>query len=79
MTSYKMLATGCILLAWSVAAHAQDQSPVAPVVAASGDPNSIQDTESERWNLYYQATSIGDYHGAFTAPYTGAAKLAKLT
>jgi high affinity Mn2+ porin len=25
----------------------------------------------ENWNLYYQATSIGDYHGTFTAPYTG--------
>ena len=27
--------------------------------------------DSERWNLYYQATSIGDYHGTFTAPYRG--------
>ncbi|HVW11676.1 MAG TPA: carbohydrate porin [Bryobacteraceae bacterium] len=27
--------------------------------------------DSERWNLYYQATSIGDYHGTFTAPYSG--------
>ena len=25
----------------------------------------------ENWNLYYQATSIGDYHGTFYAPYTG--------
>ncbi len=25
----------------------------------------------ENWNLYYQATSIGDYHGTFNAPYTG--------
>ena len=29
------------------------------------------DTKSERWNLYYQATSIGDYHGTFRAPYVG--------
>ncbi len=27
--------------------------------------------DSENWNLYYQATSIGDYHGSFTAPYSG--------
>src|SRR6204780_2725977 len=27
--------------------------------------------DDESWNLYYQATSIGDYHGTFNAPYTG--------
>jgi high affinity Mn2+ porin len=27
--------------------------------------------ETERWNLYYQATSIGQYHGMFTSPYAG--------
>ena len=26
---------------------------------------------AERWNLYYQATSIGDYHGTFRSPYAG--------
>lgn len=25
----------------------------------------------ERWNLFYQATSIGDDHGTFRSPYTG--------
>jgi len=25
----------------------------------------------ERWNLYFQATSIGDYHGTFASPYSG--------
>jgi len=25
----------------------------------------------ERWNLFYQATSIGQYHGKFHAPYSG--------
>jgi high affinity Mn2+ porin len=24
----------------------------------------------ERWNLYFQATSIGQYHGSFTSPYS---------
>src|ERR1039457_4202354 len=26
---------------------------------------------SENWNLYYQATSIGQNHGTFNSPYTG--------
>ena len=26
---------------------------------------------SERWNLYFQSTSIGQYHGSFTSPYSG--------
>jgi high affinity Mn2+ porin len=25
----------------------------------------------ERWNLFYQATSIGQYHGTFNSPYSG--------
>src|ERR1039458_1144149 len=25
----------------------------------------------ERWNLYYQATSIGQTHSTFTSPYAG--------
>jgi high affinity Mn2+ porin len=31
--------------------------------------------ENERWNLFYQATSIGQYHGAFHSPYEGARSL----
>ena len=29
------------------------------------------DSTFETWNLYYQATSIGQTHGTFNAPYTG--------
>jgi high affinity Mn2+ porin len=29
----------------------------------------------ERWNLFYQATSIGQYHGSFRSPYEGANSL----
>jgi len=29
------------------------------------------DTSPENWNLYYQATSIGETHGTFNAPYSG--------
>ena len=31
---------------------------------------------NERWNLFWQATSIGQYHGTFYAPYEGANSLA---
>jgi len=27
--------------------------------------------ETERWNLFYQATSVGQYHGTFRSPYAG--------
>jgi high affinity Mn2+ porin len=33
-------------------------------------------TPNERWNLFYQATSIGAYHGTFNAPYSGRNSLA---
>src|SRR6476659_8210082 len=36
----------------------------------AGQPQADQST-SERWNLFYQATSIGQYHDAFPAPYSG--------
>lgn len=47
-------------------AFAQDTTPTttAPPVPPHSD-------EPANWNLYYQATSIGDYHGRFNAPYTG--------
>ncbi len=37
--------------------HAQDQTAPPP--------------DEERWNLFYQATSIGQYHGTFHSPYSG--------
>lgn len=40
-------------------------------VAASAQ----NDAESERWNAYAQATSIGQYHGTFRSPYAGANSL----
>ncbi|HXI39302.1 MAG TPA: carbohydrate porin [Bryobacteraceae bacterium] len=42
---------------------------------ASADPNSDPNPGPERWNLYYQATSIGQRHGTFTAPYQGPSSL----
>lgn len=67
----KMLFATGMLLASCVLGRAQETPPAAPEAAPSDDGNSAEDTESERWNLYYQATSIGDYHGTFYSPYSG--------
>jgi high affinity Mn2+ porin len=48
------------LTGWSLAG--QDTS--SPANTTNADP-------PERWNLYYQATSIGQRHGTFNAPYQG--------
>src|SRR5260370_37004134 len=62
------------LVAW-----AQDEPP--PV--ASPSPAHEQSTDvtapSERWNLFYQATSIGQYHGKFHASYRGPLSLSSET
>jgi len=42
-------------------ASAQEQSP----------SSQTPPVEPERWNLFYQATSIGQYHGTFRSPYSG--------
>ena len=34
-----------------------------------------QNKEPERWNLFYQATAIGQRHGTFRSPYEGAFSL----
>jgi high affinity Mn2+ porin len=69
MTVYKIMFGSCMLLAFSMAAGAQESNP--PVSDSSATKKTLEETESEGWNLYYQATSIGDYHGTFTAPYSG--------
>ena len=53
---------------------------VPPTVAgtsadAKDNQNSQTDTPNERWNLFFQATSIGQYHGTFRSPYSGAYSL----
>ena len=48
--------------------QAANQPPAAP---SDGDQDKNQDSAPERWNLFYQATSIGQYHGTFTSPYEG--------
>lgn len=48
------------MAAFSAAAWAQDPPP--QTTTPPPDP--------ERWNLFYQATSIGQYHGTFNSPYS---------
>jgi high affinity Mn2+ porin len=50
-----------VLMSIGLTASAQDQSP---------SPQTLP-VEPERWNLFYQATSIGQYHGTFHSPYSG--------
>ena len=70
-TLYKPILAGGLLLILSGLGSAQISSPAAIDAPASDQTPSDQDTESERWNLYFQATSIGDYHGTFHSPYEG--------
>jgi len=42
-----------------------------PPGAPGGAPASDPPPAAERWNIFYQATSIGDMHGAFRSPYSG--------
>ncbi len=37
--------------------------------AFAQSPDTTPPVEQERWNLFYQATSIGQYHGTFKSPY----------
>jgi high affinity Mn2+ porin len=73
----KIIAILLLLLTWRSAAFAQGPAPSQNSPAVSGDApgqegNKPPDepTESERWNLFYQATSIGQYHGTFDSPYS---------
>lgn len=53
--------------------QASTQAPVQPSTQPADPPRPSD--EAENWNLYYQATSIGDEHGTFYAPYSGTLSL----
>jgi high affinity Mn2+ porin len=57
------LALACMLASGQTAPD-PSQSETVPSGAGSPQP-------SERWNLFFQATSVGQYHGRFHAPYEG--------
>ena len=49
-----------VVSAWAALTAAAQDTTAAPV-----------DAQPERWNLFYQATSIAQYHGTFKSPYEG--------
>ena len=46
-------------------------SCAAATLWAQDPPQPDAPVETERWNLLWQATSIGQYHGTFNSPYEG--------
>lgn len=71
MNRQKALILSCAIATWTVAAVAQNPAPGLPDTSSWNQAQSGSELGPERWNLFYQATSIGDYHGTFKAPYTG--------
>jgi high affinity Mn2+ porin len=61
--SISLTALLLLLLPFRMSAQS-DSSPTDADAAATPD-------STENWNLYYQATSIGQHHGTFTSPYEG--------
>jgi high affinity Mn2+ porin len=55
-----LLAFGLFIPSFAMAQHSSTPNPPAAVPL-----------KTERWNLYYQATSIGDTHNSFPAAYSG--------
>lgn len=62
--------TCCLQLGLSQDAQTPLQPAASSTDAAGGAP-AASDSSTERWNLYYQATSIGQRHATFDAPYQG--------
>jgi len=62
---------------YSQVSHADNASQTPPAAEGSAPAQSdSQDSsaphhEPEVWNVFYQATSIGQYHGRFRSPYQG--------
>lgn len=74
---------GVALMSIGLTAFAQEQSPPPQTPPQEGQVPRQEESkppeasvEPERWNLFYPATSIGDEHGTFHAPYGGPLSLA---
>lgn len=76
---HRCLCRSVTLIAFALTGLAQEQTQQSQNPATQASPNGQQDerqppaeqVETERWNLFYQATSIGQYHGTFHSPYAG--------
>ncbi len=65
-----------LLLSIRAVTYAQEPSPVPQQEESKPRAGPV---EPERWNLFYQATSIGQYHGTFHSPYAGPFSLQNTT
>src|ERR1017187_8703427 len=72
-TATLLLATCTLLVAGTAQPGIGDRGPDQGGGATTPANSAAPDTEpaSERWNLFSQATSIGQYHGSFRSPYSG--------
>ena len=61
----------CAVMLTSLSLTASAQEPPQGQPPRQDDKPSEAAVEPERWNLFYQATSIGQYHGTFHSPYSG--------
>jgi high affinity Mn2+ porin len=67
---YSLILLSLLTHVVSPALRAQDaQTPPQDQNSAPDAPDAPP--SPERWNLFYQATSIGQYHGTFHSPYSG--------
>lgn len=61
-----------LALGWAQQLHTQNPPPEGGQIPRQEENKPDEHpVESERWNLFYQATSIGQYHGRFNSPYQG--------
>jgi high affinity Mn2+ porin len=69
----------CVIFILAASLYGQGPSPADPDSPNSSQSGTDTETGPERWNLFYQATSIGDYHGKFHSPYEDATSLQDYT
>ena len=72
------MACATMLIFAAATARAQEPSPLSQAGETSREEEGrlpAAPVLSQRWNLFYQATSIGQYHGTFPSPYSGSFSL----
>ncbi len=71
----------CVVVCLVLRAQEQSQPPPqGGIIPRQAETTPADEpVEQERWNLFYQATSIGQYHGTFPAPYSGPYSLRNYT
>src|SRR6478736_594528 len=60
-----------LLLILNLSSHCRAQEQGEQIRPPADTKASTDSAETERWNLFGQSTSIGQYHGTFHSPYSG--------